>query len=316
VSQPDKTNLRSASHFFWGVLFFLFAVILWGSFVRASGSGNGCGNHWPLCGGQIIPSSPTWKTIVEFAHRVTSGLSLLLCAAICALSFKFFPPKNLVRKAGIATLVLILTEALVGAGLVLFQLVEKDQSQLRAYSLAIHLINTFFLLAAVTLTARWSELNQPKLRKFGLRTRSLALASGAAIVFTLLLGASGAVTALGDTLFPVSSLQAGFAQDLSPTRHFLIELRIFHPLIAIAVSVYLILFARAFRDRTRPRLMFHVFLVLGLQLFQLCLGFLNLVLLAPIAIQILHLFTADLIWVNLILLLSEIWVSSVECQFN
>jgi heme A synthase len=201
---------------------------------------------------------------------------------------------------------------LVGAGLVLFQLVEKDQSQLRAFSLAIHLINTFFLLAAVTLTARWSELSRPVIKTFGDRTRGVLLASLAAVVLTLVLGASGAITALGDTLFPVQSLQAGFAQDLSPTRSFLIQLRIFHPVIAVLVSVYLILFARAFRDQNRPRQMLHIFFVLGLQMFQLCLGLLNLVLLAPIAIQILHLLTADLIWVNLSLLLSEIWVSGVE----
>jgi heme A synthase len=300
---------KTTSKFSWGVLLFLFAVILWGSFVRASGSGNGCGNHWPLCAGQVIPESPTWKTMVEFTHRVTSGLSLLLCAAICVLTFKNFPQKSLVRKAGVATLVLILTEALVGAGLVLFQLVEKDQSQLRAFSLAIHLVNTFFLLAAVTLTARWSELATPRWNE---KPRALATASVLAVVFTLALGASGAVTALGDTLFPAASLQAGFAQDLSPTRHFLIELRIFHPVIAVLVSVYLILFARAVRNPGQPRLTLHIVLVLILQLFQLSLGLMNLVLLAPIALQILHLLTADLIWVNLILLLSEIWVSNVE----
>jgi heme A synthase len=243
---------------------------------------------------------------------VTSGLSILLCSAICFLTFKNFSKKSLVRKAGVATLILIISEALVGAGLVLFQLVEKDQSQLRAVSLAIHLINTFFLLAAVTLTARWSELESPRLLTFGDKTRSIAFASMTAVVFTLLLGASGAVTALGDTLFPAASLQAGFARDLSPTRHFLIQLRIFHPLIAVAVSVYLIFFARAFRDPSKPRMMMHIFLVLGLQLFQLCLGLANLVLLAPIAIQILHLLTADLIWVNLILLLSEIWIDKGE----
>jgi cytochrome c oxidase assembly protein subunit 15 len=306
------TQSKTTSKFSWGVLLFLFAVILWGSFVRASGSGNGCGNHWPLCGGQVIPESPTWKTVVEFVHRVTSGLSLLLCFAICFLSFKNFPKKSLVRKAGVATLVLILSEALVGAGLVLFQLVEKDQSQLRAVSLAIHLINTFFLLGAVTLTARWSELPSPRLLRFGDKTRSIAFASVAAVVLVLILGASGAVTALGDTLFPAASLQAGFAQDLSPTKHFLIQLRIFHPLIAVAVSLYLIMFARAFRDPSQPRRMMHIFFVLGLQLFQLCLGVANLVFLAPTAIQMLHLLTADFIWVNLILLLSEIWITKGE----
>jgi heme A synthase len=304
MSQSLRTNYN------WGVLAFLFAVILWGSFVRASGSGAGCGDHWPLCTGTLIPESTSWHTVVEFTHRLTSGLSLLLCAGVCAISFSFFPRGSFVRKAGAASLFFILTEAIIGAGLVLLRLVEHDQSYLRAISLAVHLMNTFFLLAAVTLTARWSELGGVKARQ---NTKGLAWASGIAIFICLVLGASGAVTALGDTLFPAASLQAGFAQDLSPTRSFLIELRIFHPVIAVMVSLYLIVFARFGipRDLSNPRVAFHVWGVLGLQCLQLCLGVSNLLLLAPIWLQLVHLLVADLIWVNLILLMSEVWTVSL-----
>jgi heme A synthase len=294
------------SSFSWGVLGFLLLVILWGSFVRASGSGAGCGTHWPLCTGELIPQTPSWKTIVEYIHRVTSGLSLILCIGIWLMSLRQFPKGSLVRKAGVAVLCFILSEALLGAALVLLRLVENDQSLLRAVSLAVHLINTFFLLAAVTLCARWAEQKEGTLvlRK---KSRLAVFASIAAVLAVLVLAASGAVTALGDTLFPVATLQAGFAQDLSPTRHFLISLRIFHPLIAVLVSLLLIVFARGVLDRTRPRLMFHSWMVLGLQILQMSIGVLNLFMLAPVGMQLVHLLVADLVWINLVLLLAEVW---------
>lgn len=315
------------SSFCWGVLVYLFAVILWGSFVRASGSGAGCGSHWPLCNGVVIPESASWKTLVEFTHRVTSGISLILCFVIGYWGFTRFAKGSLVRKAAIATTGLILSEAAVGAGLVLFGLVDQNQSHLRAISLGIHLMNTFFLLAAVVLTARWScvsigasmgasvgtslGLKSPRFKSVSSLGRGKLWASILAVVFCLGLGASGAVTALGDTLFPAASLQAGLAQDLSPTRHFLIELRIWHPLIAVLVSVYLILFARATMTLTSgSRLRFHAWMVLALQCTQLLLGVVNIALLAPIAVQMAHLLMADLVWINLILLLSELWTEA------
>jgi heme a synthase len=305
---PRFMRARHLSIFCWGVLLFLFAVILWGSFVRASGSGAGCGSHWPLCNGVVIPESTNWKMLVEFTHRVTSGISLILCFVIGYWGFTRFAKGSLVRQAAVATACLILSEAAVGAGLVLFGLVDQNQSHLRAISLGIHLMNTFFLLAAVVLTARWAELVHVRFRKLN---SGKLWASVLSVLLCLGLGASGAVTALGDTLFPVASLQAGFAQDLSPTRHFLIELRIYHPVIAVLVSFYLILFARsALKGATQTRLRFHAWMVLVLQCAQLSLGVLNIVLLAPIAIQMAHLLMADLVWVNLILLLSEMWTES------
>jgi cytochrome c oxidase assembly protein subunit 15 len=315
---------RRLSSFCWGVLIYLFAVILWGSFVRASGSGAGCGSHWPLCNGVVIPEPGNWKTLVEFTHRVTSGISLILCGAIGVWGYNRYPNASLVRRAAIATGILILSEAAVGAGLVLFGLVDQNQSHLRAISLGIHLMNTFFLLAAVVLTARWSEIGATRLRRL---SAGQLWSSVLAILFCLGLGASGAVTALGDTLFPAASLQAGLAQDLSPTRHFLIELRIYHPVIAVLVSFYLILFARAAmnligdKDPAGSRLRFHAWMVLVLQCMQLTLGVLNIALLAPIAVQMAHLLMADLVWINLILLLSEIWTETrvaakVEARFE
>lgn len=292
-----------------GTLLFLLGVILWGSFVRASGSGAGCGNHWPLCNGVVLPESPTWKTIVEFTHRVTSGLSLLLCAGVCLVAFREKPRGSLARKAGLATLILILLEAVIGAGLVLLRLVEQDQSALRAVSMSIHLMNTFLLLMAVTLTADWARIDRPAWKKTMTKDRVWA---AVAALLVMGLAASGAVTALGDTLFPAQSLRQGFAQDLAPSRHFLIALRLYHPVFAIAVSFYLALFSRrvirANRGSGNPGVLLHAVLILTLQCAQLLLGVLNVLLLAPVAIQMLHLFFSDLVWINLTLLLSRLFI--------
>lgn len=298
---------RRLSLFSWGTLIFLLGVILWGSFVRASGSGAGCGNHWPLCNGEVLPETSSWKTMVEFTHRVTSGMSLLLCAGICAISFREASKGSLVRKAGAATLVLILTEALIGAALVLLRLVERDQSALRAVSMSIHLLNTFLLLGAVTLTARWAAMKNPTIKSSSAGVRWASLTT---IVILIVLGASGAVTALGDTLFPSQSISQGFAQDFSPTRHFLIGLRIYHPLIALLVSLYLALYGR-WVIRAHPgqsAVLFHGLLLLVFQCAQLALGAINVYLLAPVAVQMLHLLLGDLIWINLILLLSQVFI--------
>jgi len=131
-------------------------VILWGAWVRASGSGAGCGNHWPLCNGEVIPLSPSMETLTELTHRLTSGLALLLVLAMLVLARRDFAPRHRVRRAAVAALVLIVVEALIGAGLVKFELVGDNDSMHRALTLGAHLVNTQFLLAAIALTGWWA----------------------------------------------------------------------------------------------------------------------------------------------------------------
>ena len=49
---------RSFARFAGAVLGYNLLVIVWGAYVRASGSGAGCGNHWPLCNGVVVPNAP------------------------------------------------------------------------------------------------------------------------------------------------------------------------------------------------------------------------------------------------------------------
>src|SRR5690242_12260676 len=106
----------------WSVLAYNVAVILWGAYVRATGSGAGCGEHWPLCNGQVLPRAPALATMIEYSHRLTSGVALLSVIVLLVWTYRVTPPGP-ARKAAALSAFFILTEAAVGAGLVLFQLV-------------------------------------------------------------------------------------------------------------------------------------------------------------------------------------------------
>lgn len=272
-------------------------VILWGAFVRATGSGAGCGSHWPLCNGSVVPRAPAAETLIELTHRLTSGVALLLVAWLTVACFRATARRHPLRRAAMASLVLILVEAAIGAGLVLFELVGENASAVRAGYMAVHLLNTFLLLAALTATW-WLAAGGEAIRRRGPGVGHLAAAAAG----LLLVGATGAVAALGDTLFPAASLAAGVAEDLSATAHFLVRLRVLHPLVAVAVAAYLLFLPQLVdagrRGRTPRRLGGAVSL---LALVQLGAGAVNVGLLAPVWMQLVHLLLADALWIAFVL---------------
>jgi heme A synthase len=284
----------------WLVLGYNLLVVMWGAYVRASGSGAGCGSHWPTCNGEIIPLAPTVKTIVEFSHRATSGLALISVVVLFVWALKAYDKRSRVRVGSLLAVVFMLLEALIGAGLVLFELVAENKSIARAMFMSAHLVNTFTLLAMIALTAWWASGGLGvRLRKQGV----LRFAILFGVLGSLVLGVSGAITALGDTLFPAQSLTEGLAQDFSTTAHFLLRLRVIHPFLALGVGLYLIALAVfASVSRPAPWTKRWAFALVGLIITQLSVGLINLVLLAPIPLQLIHLLLADLIWLALILM--------------
>jgi len=297
----DRLTIRAPSYarYAWGVLAFNVLVILWGAFVRATGSGGGCGNHWPLCNGDVIPRAPAVQTLIELSHRLTSGLSLLLIGGLVLGAWRAFPGGHVVRRAAAWSGALIVTEALIGAGLVLLQYVADDTRTARAWWVGGHLTNTFLLVAALALTAWWaSGAPAPRLRQQGTVGATLL----AALVAVLLLSISGAITALGDTLFPVATLAEGKALTFSPSAHVFVRLRIWHPTLAVTLGL-LIAGAVASVARRRPakRVRHLAIAVCGLWLLQLGLGLTNVYFLAPVPLQLAHLLLSDLIWIALVL---------------
>jgi heme A synthase len=207
---------RRYAYFAWGVLGYSILVILWGAFVRATGSGAGCGSHWPLCNGVVVPRATQAETMIEFAHRLTSGLSVVLIALLIVWGWRLSRPGHPVRKTLIASGVFIILEALIGAWLVLAGLTADNDSVGRAISMALHLINTFLLLAALAFTAWWASGGE----RIRLAGRGWLLAGWLmGLVAVIIVGMSGAVTALGDTLFPSASINEGFRADFSDSRY-------------------------------------------------------------------------------------------------
>ncbi len=283
------------SRYAWVTLAYNFAVILWGAFVRATGSGAGCGEHWPTCNGEVIPRPEAIETMIEFTHRLTSGIALLMTIVLVAWAVRAFEPGHRVRRAAWVTIGFMLAEAALGAGLVLFGLVADDDSVARALVMCMHLLNTLFLLAGMVLTAWWAD--RPgvlDLRQGPVR------ALGAGFIGLFLVGVSGAIAALGDTLFPSETLLDGLYADLDPSSHFLIRLRSYHPVFALIVSAGLFMLARRLVESGATRRLAK--LLMGLVGAQVAVGFINLGLLAPIPLQLVHLLMADLVWVVFVLL--------------
>ena len=280
-------------------------VVLWGAFVRATGSGAGCGNHWPLCNGTVTQgpggAPPSAATIIEFTHRITSGIDLALVALLVVWAFRRFPRQHLVRLGAALSALFLITEALLGAALVLLQHVAKNASVSRAYSLSTHLVNTLMLLACLTLTAWWSSERVGQAVPPALPRRRAVWMAAVSLASVVVLGVSGAIAALGDTLFPVSSLAAGLAQDLDPAANIFLRLRVFHPLIAAAVGAWLLFYAVSSASR-RPDVGRRAWSLLALLGAQIVAGVVNLLLLAPVWMQIVHLLLADLLWITLVLL--------------
>jgi heme a synthase len=284
----------------WALLGFLLAVVAWGAFVRATGSGAGCGAHWPVCNGQVLPRAPALETVIEFTHRVSSGLVTVLVLLWALWGFLAFPRGHRVRAGAVLGVVAILVEGGIGAALVLLRLVGTDDSLARAGWMALHLTNTFFLLAVVALTGAWAGgSGRPRLREQG-AVGVLVLASLTGLV---LLGISGAVAALGDTLFPARSLSEGLRQDIAPGAHVLLRLRALHPLLAVAVAA-LVLATAASSSLVRPgRAVRRAAIALGALVgLQLAAGLVNLALLAPVWMQLIHLLLADAVWLAMVLL--------------
>jgi heme a synthase len=300
VASPAGKGAANFTRFAWGVLAWNMLVILWGAYVRASGSGAGCGSHWPLCNGEVLPVAPRLETIIEFTHRMMSGVALFGVVALWLWSRASFARGHRARRMALASFLFLIAEALLGAGLVLFNYVDKDQSVGRAFYLSLHLMNTLLLLGALVLTAWFSRgVAQPSARRSWLVAAALPLA--------ILVSVTGAVAALGDTLFPATSLAQGFHQDFSSAANFLLRLRILHPALAVLAGCYFVvasILVLRLKQRTVATKLAMGVLILALA--QLSAGAINLLLLAPVWMQITHLLLADSLWIGLVLLAVEV----------
>lgn len=281
----------------WATLAFNVAVIIGGTVVRATGSGDGCGVTWPKCGDQFVPPNATVETLIEFSHRVSSFLGGVGVVAVVLLAFWAFEKGHIVRRASVVALVLLVIEALLGAALVLFEWVDDDVSAGRMVAVTLHLTNTFLLLASLTVAAWWGSGKPAPRLPVSRSTRRWILLGAVSI---LVIGASGALNAIADAVFPADSIAEGIADEFGPTAPLLLRLRVIHPMLAVLGGIFVaysaVRVARA-GDAATGRMSLVVTTIIFAQMFV---GIANLFLLTPLALQLIHLLVADLLWISFV----------------
>lgn len=287
-------SLRSFVRFAWATLAVTLLVIVWGGVVRATGSGAGCGSHWPLCNGTVVPLDPTVNTIIEFTHRLSSGAVMLMTVWLVVLARRTFVVGHAARRWAWIFFGFMMFEAAIGAGIVLLELVADNASALRAAYVGGHLVNTLLLVGAGVAVVWHAD---PPARDHG---GAAAWPLTVCLLGMLVVASTGAVVALGDTLFPHASLAEGIRADFDPTSHFLIRLRIWHPVAAAllaATVIGLVWHGRVLQGAAQatPRRLIGIAVVV-----QTTLGLVNLLLLAPLALQMAHLLVSNLLWMPLV----------------
>ena len=267
-------------------------IILQGAVVRISGSGAGCGSHWPLCNGEVIPLAPSTETLVEYSHRLLSFGALVLGGWLLSRAHRARRDRPVLFRAASASFAFLILEALLGAATVLLGLTGDNATVGRGLLVATHLVNSVLLIGALTVTLIYARPNAPgapKLRGQGLVGATLSVG----LIGMLLLTFSGGVAAMGNTIFPSESLAAGLAADFDAASHPLIRLRVLHPLIAISVGLYLFLsLGLSWWLKPVPRARHVARLLFGVYVTQLLVGVLNLAFLGPVGLQLLHLLLA------------------------
>jgi heme A synthase len=295
--KSSRWRIPYVARFAWATLLSNVAVVLWGGYVRATGSGAGCGDKWPQCGGEVLGATAKTQTLIEFTHRATSGVALIMVGVLVVWTWRETTRRDWARYSAILSAVFLANEALLGAALVLLGHVAQDRSSSRILFLCLHFGNTLLLLAMLALTAWWLRFDS-SLRL--IREPREAVAIGTGLLATMVIGITGAVAALGDTLFPAVSLRSSLARDFGSGTPALLRLRLVHPIVAVTAAVYVlwVIFTLARREGRTSRTAIGL---LVLFLAQIGIGIVNVLLLAPIWLQILHLCVADLLWITLVI---------------
>ena len=265
------------------------ASILAGAFVRATGSGDGCGATWPTCKGKIIPALSDTSELIEFSHRSVSGVLLVVTLIIFAKTRKF-QKESLVRKVTNYLTFFVIFEALIGAVIVIFEWVGLNSSLPRIIAVPIHLVNTFGLLGSYAILYKILQDNLQNIKN--MFNKNFLLISS----LFLLSGATGSITALADVLFPSASFVEGFLADFDRTSEVLTRLRILHPIISSTLSIVLYVYATGIRKKYNVS----VKPLQTLILIAVFLGVINVLSNIVLPLSILHLAIADFLWISYI----------------
>lgn len=301
MSDSSAARTLRFTRFSWAMFAYVLVVILWGVLLRASHSGDGCGVDWPSCLGSLVVAKGAHpKTFIEYIHRASDGLLGILLLVQVVWGWRLYPRRHPVRFALGAGLFFTFVESWIGKQLVNHKMVAYSTDPQRIYWFAGHQLNTLLLAAAFALVAWWGS-GQPRL---DLRRQGPFLfLAGFSLVAFLGLIITGSISALGDTVYPPRDHMQVMQQAILPTANFIMKARPTHPYTAVVVAMFLSLAAGLF-DHLRPsaqtrRFAYGVWLMLGV---QMMLGLINIGLLAPVWMQLLHTAAADILWISLVLM--------------
>lgn len=292
--RPTDKHLRRFQRFSIAAVLYTIGVIMFGAWVRVTGSGAGCGRSWPTCHGSAIPRTDAIETVIEFTHRITSGVSLVLVLIMLWLAIRWFPKGHLARKWSKISVFFMVTEALLGAGLVLFELVVDNDSVFRAFSMTAHLVNTSVLMASMVCATYWGGIKDPRPERIPAPLRTGLILGMFALLLTSM---TGAITALGDTLYPATSSSEAISSGLRATSHFLVRLRLLHPVIALGAGALVAIMSAGAGIRAEyPSTRTWAYTCTALVIAQVTFGFVNIALSAPAWMQLVHLGMATTLW--------------------
>ncbi len=290
---------RRYAAFAVGTLLYTVLVILFGAFVSSSLSGDGCGVSWPTCHGSLLPDG-SLKSGIEYTHRLTSGLMGPLVIGMIVWTWRRFPKGFGARRAAVWLALITVLEAAIGAKLVLRGWVALDDSMERVFMSGLHLANTFILLSAAAALVYFGFGGRP-LRWLG--SSAVHLASWAILAGLMLLGITGAVTSLGDLIYPKEFRVESALETLPASAHFLERMRQAHPFAAVGIGLLILGLARFIASRLPSRAVQTASHALQVQFFvQILIGLVSLGMSAPVAMQIIHLLAADSMWITAVLL--------------
>jgi len=266
MQKLDRQKYKKVFFWFW---IYTLLVIIWGAWVRISHSGDGCGDHWPVCQGEFIPDLTQKKTFIEYFHRLMSGAYGLIVI------YLWWKLRFLHKKMTLAHsfLILMITEALLGAALVKFNLVTTNDSFLRLIFMSLHQLNSFMLTAVTFLIYKSFDT------EFDFRIKKIH-------ILFIIVPITGAIAALSTTLFPSISLFQGIMDDFNSQSHIFIKLRILHPLLAMIIMTSFIIWLYV---KNETRLALETF-------FAVVIGIITLISLSPAYLKISHLLLAHLLW--------------------
>lgn len=305
MSQLEMQNppFRRYKNFVLFLIVYTFLIILWGAWVRISGSGDGCGDHWPLCQGKILPEFEQYKTLIEFAHRLKSGLYGFFILGLYFWSKKLFPKTHWGRKAAKFSLLFTVTEALLGAALVKFSLVGNNDSLVRAFSMSLHMINSLLLTGSLTMTYLFAETHSFRWKPSTEKFRKFAMI---VIILVLVIATTGAFASLAATLFPSESLLSGMAADFSSDSPLLIRLRVLHPILALLIGSSLVFILLNSLSSHNGVLKKRGQILTGFLVSEIIFGLSTLISLAPVWMKLVHLQLAHLVWMSLLATLAAL----------